>query len=184
MKKTFIAIVAATAAFAASATTIGTGYEYMGVASQGGKTQQEKAVVGLTQATKYGTVDGALTYGSTNGAEGNQTGYELGYSYPLSVAGYAVTPRVFIGNVGTLGADGHFAGAGAEVRFPVFGLNTFVAADYRLNAANAAVNEKTYQIGADFLVTKDISVRAALKHVNISNTEFQNGVAATVSYSF
>lgn len=184
MKKLLATFVLAISAASAFATTIGAGYEYMGVASQVGKTQQEKQTLGLSQVTKYGTVDGALTYGQTNGAEGNQTGYEIGYSYPVSVVGLTVTPRAAIGNTSTLNADGHFASIGTEVGYPLFGLNTFVGAEYRLSTANAAANQKTYQVGADFAVTKAVSVRTALKHVNISNVEFQNGAAATVKYSF
>lgn len=184
MKKLLATFVLAISAASAFATTVGVGYEYMGVASQVGKTQQEKQTVGLSQVTNYGTIDGAFTYDRTNGTQGNQNGYEIGYSYPVSVAGLSVTPRVVIGDVGTLAADGHFTGVGAEVKYPMFGLNTFAGAEYRLNAANAASNQKTYQVGADFAVTKAVSVRVALKHVNLSNVEFQNGAAATVKYSF
>lgn len=184
MKKLFATFVLATAALSASATTLGVGYEYMGVASQPGKTQQEKATVGLSQATAYGTVDGALTNSTTNGAQGTQTGYELGYTYPLVVGGFAVLPRVAIGNTSTLNVDGHFADAGVEARATVLGLPAFVAADYRLNTSDASANQKTYQVGVDYPINKAFSVRAALKHVNISNTEYQNGVAATVKYAF
>lgn len=184
MKKSFIAIVAAAAAFAATATTVGVGYEYMGVADQAGKTQQQNSTVRVSQSTDYGTVDGALVYDTTNGTQGNQTGYEIGYLYPIAVAGHAVIPRVFAGNLGALNVDGHYAGAGAEARFPLFGFDTFIAADYRLNTAAAAVNEKTYQAGVDYQINKDYSVRAALKHANYSNVEFQNGVAVTVKYAF
>jgi hypothetical protein len=183
MKKLF-AIFAIAFATAASATTLGVGYEYMGVASQAGKTQQEKETVGLTQATQYGTVDGALTFGNTNGAQGNQTGFELGYAYPLTVGQYAVIPRVAFGNTSTLNADGHFAAVGAEGRFTAFGLPSFVAAEYRQNTADATATQKTYQVGVDYPVGKSFTVRAALKHANISNTEYQNGVAATVKYAF
>lgn len=184
MKKLFATFIMAIAAFSASATTLGVGYEYMGVASQPGKTQQEKATVGLTQATAYGTVDGALTSSITNGVQGKQTGYELGYAYPLTIGGFAVLPRVAIGNISTLNVDGHFAAAGAEVRATMFGLPTFVAAEYRLNTGDASANQKTYQVGVDYPINKAFSVRAALQHVNVSNTEFQNGVAATVKYAF
>jgi len=184
MKKLFTAFVIASAALTASATTLGVGYEYLGVASQGNKTQQEKATVSLSQATNYGTIDGALTNDKTNGIQNIQTGYEVGYTYPLVIGGHAVLPRVAIGNVNTLNADGHFADAGAEVRATVFGIPAFVAADYRLNTADASSNQKTYQVGVDYPINKAFSVRAALKHVNISNTEFQNGIAATVKYAF
>lgn len=184
MKKLLATFVLAISAASAFATTVGVGYEYMGVASQVGKTQQEKQTVSLSQVTNYGTIDGALTYDRTNGTQGNQTGYEIGYSYPVSVVGLSVIPRVAIGNVSTLNADGHFASVGTEVAYPVFGLNTFGGVEYRLNTANAANNQKMYQVGADFAVTKTVSIRAALKHVNISNVEFQNGATATVKYSF
>lgn len=184
MKKLFATFVMAFAAVAASATTLGVGYEYMAVASQPGKSHQEKETVGLTQATQYGTIDGALTYGQTDGVQGNQTGFELGYAYPLTVGHYAVIPRVAYGNVSTLNADGHFAALGAEVRRFAFGHHTFASAEYRQNTDNGSINQKTYQAGVDFHINKSFTVRTALKHVNISNVEAQNGVAATVKYAF
>lgn len=183
MKK-LLAIFAIAFATAASATTLGVGYEYMGVASQPGKTQQEKETVSLTQATDFGTFDGALTYGQTNGVQGNQTGFELGYAYPLTVGHYAVIPRVAYGNISVLNADGHFAAVGAEVRRTVFGFNTFTSAEYRQNTNDGSINQKTYQAGADFQLSKSLSIRAALKHANVNNTEYQNGAGATVKYVF
>jgi len=184
MKKLFATFALAFAAIAASATTVGAGYEYMGVASQPGKTQQEKETFGLSEATKYGTFDAALTYGQTNGAQGNQTGYEVGYTYPLTVEHYAVLPRVALGNTSTLNADGHTAAVGVEVRRFAFGQHAFVSAEYQQNTANASTTQKSYQAGVDFHINKAFTVRTALKHVNISNVEAQNGIVASVKYSF
>jgi len=185
MKKLFIAL-AAVVAFCASATTIEVGAGRMGVASTPGKTTQDNTFVAVRQATAYGTLDGALTYGNTDGAQGNTNGYEVGYSYPVSLKKFTVIPRVFVGNTTELGTEGHFYGTSVEWRLPLTAkLGGFANVDYRKGSVEATGSlRKTYSFGVDYPVSKAVSIRASYRHANLGGNELQNGVQGVVSYSF
>lgn len=191
MKKIIAGIALSIFALASTATELSVGYGFLGVADQPGTTQQENSFLQVKQATGYGNVSAALTGANSNGSQKSQSGYEVGYEYPVALdKTYSLVPRVAYGDVSTkdaagLGIDGHYFSYGIEGKFSQSrGMDLFAAADFKKGVIEAtAATERSFQIGAEYVVAENLSIRGALAHRSVNNV-FANGVLATVKFAF
>lgn len=195
MKKSLIAVIALAtlAAASASATTISAEYNYNETAGNSAGASQY-GYIGLAQETKYGTVDfgvqGANATTSRFGAL-DQSGYELGYSYPVQVGKFNVVPRAATGVLHTI--DPSAAGFSTSQKYFLVS----VEGQYKLaekftgyssySHSNSIGGTKFHgnrvQVGVDYAVTKALNLRTGLSFQKVDGDNL-NGVVAVVSYSF
>lgn len=164
--RTFAAVAAlALATSAASAASLVVEYDYHNV--QRSPVQLHYVAVGVTQDTGYGVVD-AYWQGqrvvSTDGYRDNNSGYEVGYGYNLSVVDQPVFVRAAVGNFSNIDQAGsnkalNYALLSAETSFPLKqNVSGYVGYShtFALNSADPQ-NMNRVQAGVDFtLPTKDV----------------------------
>lgn len=195
MKKTLIALVASLAFAAASATTVSVEYDYNQIANtQKGTPGTQYGKVSLAQDTKYGTFDiglqGANTTDMNTGALA-RSGWELGYTYPLTVGKVTVLPRVATGQlnsiapveVGVTQSNKYFlASVEADYRLSEK-LGTYVSYSHMNSIQSSTSHANRVQAGIDYAVTKAISVRTGYSYQKFDG-ENLNGLVLVGNYSF
>lgn len=185
MKKTFIAL-ALLASVAAHATTLTVEYDRDRVAH----TANEQTVwVGLKQSTPVGVFDGKLQRALPSSLAGHQTGWELGYSLPVTVGSLTLQPRLGVGSAfyqnPAYAVNARYVRPGIEARLPLVGsLGGYASYDYTKGINSVAnVHTQRVQAGVDYAVTPSFGVRAGLSHKN-DGAQRTNGVVLVGSYSF
>jgi opacity protein-like surface antigen len=195
MKKILIAVALAAAALSASATGLVVEYDYNHYQGTPNKlNHNEYGYVGLIQSTKFGTFDAGLqgirTY--QPGGVDRADGYEIGYSYPLTLGKFGVIPRLAYGSMAHInpagtGFDLHarYYMPSVEVNYalnPKLGVFTSFSHMNGVNAASVARANRT-QAGVDFTLTKSLALRTAYSYNKFGDTP-QQGVVLIGTYSF
>lgn len=192
MKKSLIALLAF-ASIAASATTLTAEYNYNETAGSSVGASQY-GYLGIAQETKYGTVDfgfqGANSTTSRFGAL-DQSGYEVGYSYPVQVGKFNVVPRAATGVLHTI--DPSAAGFSSSQKYFLvsvegqYKLSEKVGAYSSYSHSNSIGGTKFHgnrvQVGIDYTVTKALNLRAGYSFQKL-DADNLNGLVAVASYSF
>ena len=196
MKKIFTTLALSIATLSASATGLVVKYDwnhYQGTPN--GANHNVYGYVGLKQATQIGTFDAGLqtTRTYTNGFDVDRAnGYEIGYSYPLTIGKFGVIPRIAYGSMANInpagtGFDLHarYYMPSIEVNYPLnSNLSTFVSFSH-LNGLNSdsVARANRVQAGIDLTLTKTFVIRTAYSYNKFGDTN-QQGVALVGTYSF
>ena len=197
MKKTLAALALLAAAASASATTLVVEYDYNHVANEpAGYTHNQYGYIGLTQELgKFGLVDvGLQGAGATTKGVGTdrQSGWEVGYTYPLSFGKVTVLPRLATGAMNRIDPAGagftlnarYWLGS-VEANMPLADkLGGYVSYSH-MNGINADSIKRAnrVQAGVDFAVTKSLSLRTGYSYQKFAEDNL-NGVVLIGSYSF
>ncbi len=193
MKKIFAAFALALMAMAASATTISVEYDYNMVA---GSPSEHAGYITLAQETKLGTFDfGIQAAGavSDNAGAVRATGWEIGYSLPITTGKITLIPRIATGAMNTIDpnasgfskSDRYVLGS-VEAQMPLTASLTGYTSYTRMSSIIADQNfaYSRVQAGVDFSVTKALTVRTGLSHTQTDRTVVSNGAVVVASYSF
>lgn len=190
MKKIFATLVLAAMATAASAQLTGTAkYDFDRL--EGGDITVHRGTVGLKYTGVYGAVDGAVASGQLRTPIGDNTanGFEIGYSNGLKLGQFTTTGRIGYSELRTTGGGLDRTSLSVETSLPltksISGVAGYEYNDIRLKAFGQVAEDTAnrFTIGADFAVTKNISLRA-LYAVTRTEGENANGLTAAVSYKF
>ena len=196
MKKILTAIALATAALTASATGLVVEYNYNRVNGKpAGYSHNQYFYVGLAQPTRFGTFDAGVqgTRTSVDGfAADRANGYEVGYSYPLTVGKFGVIPRIAYGSMANINPAGTGYDLHARYYMPSVEVNyalspklgVFTSFEH-MNGVNAdsVARANRVQAGLDFTITKDFAMRTAYSYNKFGDTN-QQGVVLVGKYSF
>ena len=196
MKKILTAIALATAALTASATSLVIEYNwnhYQGTPK--GLNHNDYGYVGLAQSTRFGTFDAGIqgTRTFTRGfATDRANGYEVGYSYPMTVGKFGVVPRIAYGSMANINPAGTGYDLHARYYMPSVEVNyalgskvgVFTSLEH-MNGVNAdsVARANRVQAGLDFTITKDFAMRTAYSYNKFGDTN-QQGVVLVGKYSF
>jgi hypothetical protein len=190
MKKTLLAVALLVCSAAVSATTLNVEYNYSTVQGDSAYKHTQYGYIGLAQSTKYGTIDAGLqgaTANVNNVPTDKQSGWELGYSYPLSVDRFTVSPRIAYGAMNAIAPNfnARYWLASVEVSTRLAeNIGGYVSVSH-LNGANAdsIARANRFQIGADWTLTKTFNLRTGYSFQRFGADNL-SGVVAVGSYSF
>lgn len=173
--------------------TLSVEYDYHTNAGTPGHSQY--GYIGLAQQTTLGTFDAGLQgLKATNPGFGtdNSQGFEIGYSYPVSVDKYRITPRIAYGALNQIEPAGsgfslnaRYALLSLEVAAPITkDLGGYVSYSHQ-NGTNADFGSPSnrVQAGVDFALTDKVALRTGVSFMRQAGFQ-QNGVVAIVSYGF
>ena len=195
MKKTLIALVALVAIAASAATTVSVEYDYNRVANAPkGTPGIQYGYVGIAQDTKYGTFDiglqGVNTTDMNTGALA-RSGWEIGYTYPVTIGKVTVLPRIATGQMNSIapveaGLTQHnkyfLASVEGDYRLSEkFG--TYVSYSHMNSIQSTPLHANRVQVGIDYAVSKAISVRTGYSYQKFDGDNM-NGLVLVGSYSF
>lgn len=175
--------VAATSASAAGLSAFAT-YDYDNLQNASGVFMHRgqagmKAEFGALGAFDVSAVGGRVFAG---GASASDQGLELGYSNGFTLGKVGITGRLGVAHLNESKLD--VLRASVVGSYPLTGkISAIAGVEHVRVEGDAAANRFT--LGADFAVTKTVSVRAAYARTNIVGaTSDANGLTATINYKF
>lgn len=189
MRKNILALTFLAASSASMAAGTGLFAKYDFGRAEGGGVQNE-LIVGASQQTKIGSFDIGLKRNRFISGD-YSNGFELGYANGIRINQFDLQGRVAYGRDNSIDiGGGGFTGnsqywsAEGEGSMPVTqDVRMFVNARHR-NAINSDTpNQNRYGIGADYAISKNLTLRAGVAHYRQKGLNF-NGITTAVNYAF
>ena len=199
MKKLLTALVLTTLSLAAPATTLTAEYDYNYIATTpDGYRDNQYGYFGIAQPLghegKFGVVDAGIQGSRTNQTafSDNQTGWELGYTYPLSFGSISVLPRAAYGAMNKINPDG--TGFKLNARYYLLSVEAdktlsdrfgaYVSYSHMGHANDDSIRRANrVQFGIDTALTKSFGLRTGLSFQKFDTTQ-QNGLVLIGTYTF
>lgn len=194
MKKIFATLALIALATTASAGTAFTTYDFDHANRGQGFDSQNEVHVGAAFDTKYGVFDAAVVgrqLSPADGARDNGLGLEVGYSKGIKLGAVTVTGRAALGRVNFVDTNyGGFSGntqyysLAAEAAMPIAtNVSGFVGYRFRDTFSDTGPSQNRYTVGADFALTKAVSLRAGYAFSKQDGVT-SNGLTTAISYKF
>lgn len=188
LKTSLAAALLGAAALASAQVTAFATYDY-----DGRKTGDiQEGTLGAMVGTKLGTLDASLVRTDVRFSPTDRlTGFDFGYSYPVTLGRFTVTPRLGYGvkNQGNKGGpfvgQTHYYTAGGEVSTALAPTVTGFAGYTFRRTADRSGNElfgNRYIAGVDLAVSKSLTVRAGYARL-VSGGEGYHGVTGALYWS-